>query len=70
MPEQGSWLNPKRTPMSFPMDDGLSIQTDQADPYDELPECIRQYYSRSEYLWLPDALKAELIEMETEPEWT
>lgn len=56
--------------MSFPMDDGLSIQTDQADPYDELPECIRQYYSRSEYLWLPDALKAELIEMETEPEWT
>lgn len=42
----------------------------QSDPYDQLPDCIRQYYSRAEYLWLSDAQKAALIEQECEPEWT
>ena len=41
-----------------------------SSPYDELPECIRQYYSRNDYLWLSDAQKAKLIEQECEPEWT
>jgi len=41
-----------------------------SQPYDELPECIRQYYSRNEYLWLGDAQQARLIEQECEPEWT
>lgn len=41
-----------------------------SDPYEQLPECVRQYYSRTEYLWLSDAQKARLIESECEPEWT
>lgn len=41
-----------------------------SDSYDQLPECIRQYYSRNEYLWLSDDQKAQLIEQECEPEWT
>ncbi len=40
------------------------------DPYDELPDSVRQYYSRQEYLWLTDQQKADLIQTETEPEWT
>jgi hypothetical protein len=38
--------------------------------YEELPECIRQYYSLNEYLFLTDAQKADLIRDNTEPEWT
>lgn len=53
--------------MSSAMADALS---NRADPYDELPEAIRQYYSRSEYLWLTDNQKTDLIADETEPEWT
>lgn len=41
----------------------------QSDPYEELPECIRQYYSRNEYLWLSDSQKADLVRDNTEPEW-
>lgn len=52
--------------MSSPTDVASSTPT---DPYDELPEAIRQYYSRSDYLWLTDAQKASLFEDETEPEW-
>ena len=44
--------------------------TTASDPYEQLPEAVRQYYSRSEYLWLSDDQKAHLIENETEPEWT
>ena len=47
-----------------------SIHENHHDDYEELPECIRQYYSRSEYLWLSDNQKAHLIESECEPEWT
>ena len=40
------------------MDKGL---TDEQEPYDELPECIRQYYSRNEYLWLTDDQKRKAL---------
>ena len=53
--------------MSSPTDES---STTASDPYEQLPEAIRQYYSRQEYLWLSDAEKAHLIENETEPEWT
>lgn len=39
-------------------------------PYDELPDPVRQYYSRQDYMWLTDEQKAHLIQTETEPEWT
>ena len=45
-------------------------QPEANQPYDTIPECIRQYYSRDEYLWLSDDQKARLIEQECEPEWT
>jgi hypothetical protein len=38
------------------------------DPYDEVPLCVRQYYTREQWLWLSDHEKATLIERETEPE--
>lgn len=41
----------------------------QPDGYDELPDVVRQYYSREEYLWLSDEEKARLVQSETEPEW-
>lgn len=53
--------------MSSPTDES---STTASDPYEQLPEAVRQYYSRSEYLWLSDDQKAHLIENETEPEWT
>lgn len=56
--------------MSSRTDASLSSLTEPRDPYDELPECIRQYYSRNEYLWLTDAQKATLTQDNTEPEWT
>lgn len=36
--------------------------------YAELPECIKQYYTEKEYLWLSDDQKASLLQAETEPE--
>jgi len=36
--------------------------------YEELPECIRQYYTESQYLWLSDEEKRDLIQTETQPE--
>lgn len=39
-----------------------------SDPYLEVPECIRQYYSRDEWMCLSDAQKNNLIQTETEPE--
>ncbi len=53
--------------MNSPTDESSSSPS---DPYDQLPEAIQQYYTRSEYLWLSDAQKATLIQSETEPEWT
>lgn len=53
--------------MSSAMDE---LSETPSDPYDELPEAIRQYYSRQQYLWLSDEQKANLIQTETEPEWT
>lgn len=53
--------------MSSPTDDGLSTPS---DPYEALPEAIRQYYSRHDYLWLTDQQKTDLMQSETEPEWT
>ena len=38
------------------------------DDYEALPECIRQYYSRQEYLWLSDQQKQDLLRAETEPD--
>ena len=46
------------------------VSLSQTDPYDTLPDAIRQYYSRTEYLWLTDQQKADLMQHETEPEWT
>ena len=40
----------------------------QPDPYDQLPEAIRQYYSRAEYLCLSDWEKCNLEQLETEPD--
>lgn len=53
--------------MSSAMDEPSLTPT---DPYDELPEAIRQYYSRQQYLWLSEEQKTNLIQTETEPEWT
>ena len=36
--------------------------------YDQLPICVRQYYSREAWLWLSDQQKTNLIQTETEPE--
>lgn len=41
----------------------------QNDDYDSLPEVIKQYYSKEDYLWLSDEQKAKLVQSETEPEW-
>lgn len=56
--------------MSSPMDDVLTNRNGRDDEYEALPDSIRQYYSRQEYLWLSDQQKADLIQQETEPEWT
>lgn len=53
-------------PTSSPTDESSQTPT---DPYDALPDSIKQYYSRSEYLWLTDSQKATLQQDETEPEW-
>lgn len=53
--------------MSSPTDADSSTP---AGPYDDLPDAIKQYYSRSEYLWLTDSQKSTLQQDETEPEWT
>ena len=39
------------------------------DDYSQLPEPIKQAYTRAEYLWLSDAEKATLVQQECEPEW-
>lgn len=41
----------------------------EGDDYDQLPEPIKQIYTRQEYLWLSDADKSALIDQECEPEW-
>lgn len=46
----------------------ISQQPD-TDGYESLPEVLKQYYSREEYLWLSDEEKARLVQSETEPEW-
>lgn len=56
--------------MSSAMDvDSLTQTAQPDDPYDSLPECIRQYYSREAYLWLSDEEKGRLEQTETEPDW-
>ena len=37
-------------------------------PYQALPECVRQYHSEREFLWMSDSQKATLVRDETEPE--
>lgn len=37
------------------------------DPYDELPESVRMYMTRTEWLWLSDAEKHALVSEECEP---
>ena len=43
---------------------------EESSEYDDLPEAVRQYYSRTEYLWLSEHRKQLLLQDETEPEWT
>lgn len=51
------------------MDDDLQHQLHQtADPYDQIPLAIRQYYSLAEYMCLTDSQKNTLIQTETEPD--
>lgn len=53
------------------MDDALTqalAQQRGSDPYNSLPEAVRQYYSRAEWLCLSDSQKANLIQTETEPD--
>ena len=53
------------------MEHDLTPQTTrmhQPDDYDRLPTAIKQYYSRSEYLWLTDEQKTTLQRDETEPD--
>ncbi len=38
------------------------------DAWANVPDCIKQNYTREEWLWLSDAEKAGLIQSETEPE--
>ena len=45
----------------------MSNELDRA-VYDALPESIKAYYSYEQYLWLSDAEKGRLIEVETEPD--
>lgn len=44
-------------------------QQNNGDDYESLPEAVRQYYTREEYLWLSDEEKADLVRANTEPEW-
>lgn len=46
------------------------IPDQETSEYDELPEAVRQYYSQREYLWLTEHQKQQLLQDETEPEWT
>ena len=39
------------------------------DDYEQLPEPIKMIYTRTEYLWLSDAEKADLVQRECEPEF-
>ena len=39
-----------------------------SDEYDALPEPIKLYHTREQWLWLSDMEKARLIQDETEPE--
>lgn len=38
--------------------------------YEDLPESIKAQFSEKEFMWLPDASKATLVQTETEPDWT
>ena len=39
------------------------------DDYDQLPEPLKQVYSRREYLWLSDHEKSVCVRRECEPDW-
>lgn len=41
----------------------------EKDDYDNLPESVKQYYSRKEWSWLSAAEKANLVRTETEPDF-
>lgn len=43
-------------------------QRQATDPYDNLPEAIRQYYSRAEWMALSGDQKANIFQLETEPD--
>ena len=40
------------------------------DAYDELPEALKDAFTRTEYLWLADDTKAVLVQRECEPDWS
>lgn len=50
-----------------PLDNALTLA--EQDDYEQLPEAIKQMYTRTEYLWLSDAEKCLLVQTECEPEW-
>jgi hypothetical protein len=55
--------------MSASDDLRAALQSDTTSQYEALPESIKATMTRKEYLWLTDAQKADLIRVETEPEW-
>ena len=36
--------------------------------YDNLPECVKQYYTLKQWLWLSSQQKADLLQENTEPD--
>lgn len=51
----------------LPLNEALAES--EQDDYALLPEPIKQFLSRDEFLWLTDSQKASLIQQECEPEW-
>lgn len=45
----------------------MPLSTNSSE-YEQLPDCIRQYYSEQEYLWLSERQKADLLRSNTEPD--
>jgi len=46
-----------------------ALATAEQDDYTLLPEPIKCFLTRDEFLWLTDSQKASLIQQECEPEW-
>ena len=44
------------------------LDLEERDDYDELPQAIKDRYSRKNYMWLPNEIKRDLVQLETEPD--